>query len=407
MKRFAGLTSTFLTGCILCVPGAVLGDTVNTGAAVSANLETLIKTNSCRECNLQGVNLNRAELAGADLQGADLSGAKLYLANLAGANLKNSNLQGAGLGGADLAGADLRGANLTATSLDGAYTVGTLFDDGAVEANRREIDIQGLVGSENSGDVRSIGEVETALEAARDPESAEMAELAVVSAKPSVDTKNEAEPEVADVAGNAPSPKPLQPEQDDTDVAAAAAEPQPPIAVVGADRSVVAATRSEDSSGGAVDQGGSATIVAEGTRAESAAESTEPVTGKAAPAPITDVKGVARERLLDTKKCYGCDLSGLDLSGLNLKNADLEKADLTGCDVSETDLRKANLKDARILNADLRNADLREADFYKADLSGSDLTGADIDGTIFEDTQLSGVVGLVRESIFIDNDDDR
>lgn len=123
--------------------------------------------------------------------------------------------------------------------------------------------------------------------------------------------------------------------------------------------------------------------------------------GKTAAVAVVDEKDVAKERLLDTKKCYGCDLSGLDLSDLNLKNADLEKADLTGCNFSGAKFRKANLKGAILVNANLQNADLREADMYKADLSGSDLTGAKLKDAIFEDTYLSGVVGMVQAPVML------
>ena len=95
---------------------------------VKENLEKLIKTNSCRECDLSGANLNRVDLSDADLEGANLSKATLSLANLSRANLRNANLKGVALGGADLAEADLRGADLRGTSLDGAYLGGTLLD---------------------------------------------------------------------------------------------------------------------------------------------------------------------------------------------------------------------------------------------------------------------------------------
>jgi uncharacterized protein YjbI with pentapeptide repeats len=70
-------------------------------AAFSAkNLEALITTNRCQEC----------DLAGADLAGRDLSRASLTGANLSGANLSNANLSGAMLKDAKMAGANLSGA---------------------------------------------------------------------------------------------------------------------------------------------------------------------------------------------------------------------------------------------------------------------------------------------------------
>ncbi len=58
-----------------------------------ANLQKLIKTNSCRGCDLSGLDFNRMDLSGVDLEGADLSSGKFYLTNLAGANLKNTKLR--------------------------------------------------------------------------------------------------------------------------------------------------------------------------------------------------------------------------------------------------------------------------------------------------------------------------
>lgn len=117
------------------------------GKNVQENLNRLIETKRCPECNLQGVNLNRADLSGSDLQGADLTGAKLYLCNLSGANLQNAILRNTGFGGADLADADLRGADLSGTSLGGAYTSGTKFDSIGVSENSDEIDLDSIIES--------------------------------------------------------------------------------------------------------------------------------------------------------------------------------------------------------------------------------------------------------------------
>ncbi len=95
------------------------------------NLEQLIKTRSCRGCDLKDLNLNRLDLSGVDLEGANLSHAKLYLTDLSDANLKNTTLTGAIFGGADLGGADLRGAGLSGTSLDSAYLGEALIDNKA------------------------------------------------------------------------------------------------------------------------------------------------------------------------------------------------------------------------------------------------------------------------------------
>jgi len=100
-----------------------------------------------------------------------------------------------------------------------------------------------------------------------------------------------------------------------------------------------------------------------------------------------------KERLLETKRCYGCNLTGVDLTGKNMDSADLEGADLTGSRLEGVNFKKANLKGAILVKADLRNADLRKADLYKANLSGANLTGAKLDEALLDDAQLSDTVG--------------
>ena len=129
------LRSTLLiTVSLVCLQAILLANTHVALAAASVkaqeNLEQLIKTRTCRGCDLAELDLNKLDLSGVDLEGADLSHAKLYLTNLSGANLKNANLSGAVFGGADLGGADLRGAELQANSLDNAYLGETLIDPG-------------------------------------------------------------------------------------------------------------------------------------------------------------------------------------------------------------------------------------------------------------------------------------
>lgn len=137
-------TISVLVVCgFIAVPVGILAGEVE--QTVQENLARLIETKSCRDCNLQGVNLNRADLSGGDLQGADLTGAKLYLCNLSGANLRDSILRNTGFGGADLAHADLRGADLTGTSLAGAYTTGTKFDNQDVVTDEEDIDLESIL----------------------------------------------------------------------------------------------------------------------------------------------------------------------------------------------------------------------------------------------------------------------
>jgi uncharacterized protein YjbI with pentapeptide repeats len=92
-------------------------------AADSSQLQQLLSTKKCAECDLTGAGLVMNDLTGAKLERANLVGANLSQANLTGADLRGANLAGASLNGANLMGADLRGANLTGTDLRSAYLV--------------------------------------------------------------------------------------------------------------------------------------------------------------------------------------------------------------------------------------------------------------------------------------------
>jgi uncharacterized protein YjbI with pentapeptide repeats len=116
-------------------PGYTSASTENTGstnsevgpitAEIENNVDKLIETKSCPECDLSDANLSGANLSGAilfltNLSDADLTNANLYGADLQAANLTEANLTGADLTGADLAETDLTGANLEGAILDGA-----------------------------------------------------------------------------------------------------------------------------------------------------------------------------------------------------------------------------------------------------------------------------------------------
>jgi uncharacterized protein YjbI with pentapeptide repeats len=123
-------------------------------------------------------------------------------------------------------------------------------------------------------------------------------------------------------------------------------------------------------------------------------------------------------------------LSNANLSGTSLGHARLSGADLSGANLSRAycsgaDFSRANLRGARLLTADFRVAKLLTADLRNADLSGSNLSGVnlsnmDLSGvsltgtnlmraclrgvnlhrakfneTVFGDTDLNGVIGLV------------
>lgn len=118
--------------------------------AQQRNVQRLILTNECANCDLAGVALLEAHLIGADLRSA----------NLTGANLTGSNLEGADLTGANLTNANLTNTFLTDTSLANTLLVGVNFTG----AHLYNTDVQGatmeglnLVGAEIFNTPISVG----------------------------------------------------------------------------------------------------------------------------------------------------------------------------------------------------------------------------------------------------------
>lgn len=119
---------------------------------VIQNTQTLFRTNSCVECNLDRARLRNATLIDVNLSGANLHLAELGGANLSGANLSSANMSatlareavfiGADMRGAimfltflidaDLSGVDLSGANLNQTILREADLSGAILNQAIV-----------------------------------------------------------------------------------------------------------------------------------------------------------------------------------------------------------------------------------------------------------------------------------
>lgn len=85
------------------------------------DLNQLLNTKKCPQCDLSNSGLVQANLTGVELIQANLTGANLSQANLTGANLAGVNLAGASLNGANLTNANLTGANLAGTDLRNTY----------------------------------------------------------------------------------------------------------------------------------------------------------------------------------------------------------------------------------------------------------------------------------------------
>ncbi|SDP10279.1 pentapeptide repeat-containing protein [Desulforhopalus singaporensis] len=319
------------------------------GVAAKENLRILLQKRTCKECDLSGLNFNRMDLSGVDIEGADLSLSTFFLTDLSGANMKGCTLNGAVFGGADLEQADLRGADLRGVDMSTAYITGALLDGGFITD----------VPYENIG-VTEL-EKEVYVEEQEKPKKNPDNKTAVVVAE------NVTTEQPGDDGGALQTVQPEAPEVKKINPVETAVVSMPKVEEPPAETAV------------------------EKVESGNAVEKTEPVPELQ---PAENPKKKQLERLLDTKRCYGCDLSGLDLSGKNLKNADLEAADLSGCNLLDANLENANLKGANLKDADLRNADLESADLYKADLRGADLTGTKRKNTLLDGALLEGTVGL-------------
>lgn len=325
---------------LICCSGTVEADAGAPRTAVQKNVQRLLKTKTCPGCDLSGANLSQSKLEFANLEGANLAGAQLSLADLSGANLRKANLQKANLGGADLGHADLEGANLTGAVLEGAAFNGT----------------------------RMKGRIVNRLLHADQVRTAEPAVAARPTTPPVAAQSSEQGARKSAVEQSAP-----QYDADAPGEAMTRAVADAPLAA-GVGRKTVAG-------------------------AEANAPAPLPPVVAANPAPPSaeavnaDKQGLI-ERMLDSERCIGCDLSGADLTGADLSGFDLERANFRNSNLREADLGKANLKGANFQNAQLQGADLSGADLYRADFSGADLTDADLEDAIVDAADFSGAVGV-------------
>ncbi|MGD1938086.1 MAG: pentapeptide repeat-containing protein [Cyanophyceae cyanobacterium] len=125
LGRFPALASR-LIAVGMTVAGTVLGASLISPAIAQdpQDVQTLLQTNACVQCNLRGAGLVYGNLQGADLRGADLRGANLSRANLRYADLRGANLEGATLFGSDLSAAQLQSARMGGSDLREAMLYG-------------------------------------------------------------------------------------------------------------------------------------------------------------------------------------------------------------------------------------------------------------------------------------------
>lgn len=394
---------------ILCVSCAIVLGTLVATPAVSApsvtakeNLAQLVATKKCPGCDLSEINFNRMDLSHANLQGADLSSSTFFLTNLSYANLRDTILNGAVFGGADLGDADLTGADLRGVSLDSAYLGGTKMTGEMVTTH--PLEKLGVDEAEKDVYVESqaIPKQPPPQKEVQVSERRDFGETPpVIVAQP--EKPVEQEEIISPVETSAP-PENTVPKAPLVKKSVKVEQVSVPVVeekTVVKEEAVTPAMEKES------------VTAANGDEQKSVmAAKTAPVMGVASAelepekvekrqkvedqvvATVDQEKMRRLETLLDTKSCYGCDLSGLDLSKKNLKKADLEKADLSGCNLTKTNLKNANLKGAILVNANLKKAKLDNADLYKANLRGADLSGASQEDISIDGAQLDDVIGL-------------
>ncbi|MEB3340393.1 pentapeptide repeat-containing protein [Okeania sp.] len=105
------------------------------------------------------------------------------------------------------------------------------------------------------------------------------------------------------------------------------------------------------------------------------------------------------QKLLSSKQCPNCELTGAGLVLANLQGANLEGANLSGANLSRANLIGANLSGANLAGASLFGANLTGANLTGANLAGTDLrsaylTGANLTDVDLKNTFLLGVIGL-------------
>lgn len=369
----------------------------NAAPSVTAkeNLKNLIATKSCPGCDLSGLNFNRMDLSKTNLEGADLSMSTFFLTNLSYANLKYTTMNGAVFGGADLGDADLTGADLRGVSLDSAYLGGTKmtgelittkpFEKIGVDEVEKDVYVENQSIPKKTPkqkevsvrERRDFSETPPVISPARVKEEVVVLELVE---EPSEKIATSSPPET--IVPKAPQAKKSNMLQ------------KVSVPVVVTEEVETQPVASKDVATEATVENFTIApqeVVVEKTK--SVPQFNQPVIVKTE---IDKDKLMNLEQLLDTKSCYGCDLSDANLSGKNLKNADLEKANLSGANLEKADLKGANLKGAILVGANLKKANLKNADLYKANLTRADLTDAIQKNVSFDDALVEGAIGMDR-----------
>ena len=102
---------------------------------------------------------------------------------------------------------------------------------------------------------------------------------------------------------------------------------------------------------------------------------------------------VELQRLLDTRACRNCTLSGLNIGQYDLKNVELDGADLSKAYLVHTNFHGANLNNANLAGAYLNGARLTRVflvgtNFRKAELELANFAEATFDNVDFSEAYL-------------------
>ncbi len=422
------------------------------------NLQILQSTQKCVDCDLSGLDLTRMDLSRTDLRGANLSFTICNLTSFAYADLRGARMHGAALNGADMEGADLRGVDFRGVSMESVFLGDALVDNrlsgglspvgippvqvaasfSHVSQQSKSVSMQAadimppFIPAEGKKRIVNIAAV-TATRArgkkAPTPPGVLADKLAVTGGDSLHESvvitaykrKRRMEVRRVGIAGEVATIYALHKKKIFTVPGRQDTETEDSTAVESSFGPVQKRPASQESppqlpkplmpgtmTKPVPPQPDKLQISKQSPRplqkmtvgsSVARAEKAESLDGFVLTAELSSDQGKNRQlvQLLNTKKCYGCDLAGLDLSGQSLAGADLENANLTGCNLQGCDLRRANLKGAKLVQAKMQQAKIDGADCYKANFSFSNLTGASTSGADFDYARLKGVVGLERE----------
>lgn len=111
-------TQNYFTSSIESLVSSLAPVATSHAQVETLELTTVIYTNKCTFCSLEGINLRAQDLSGANLEGSNLRGAILETATFSSANFMGSSLLSSDIRRTNFIGADLRAADLSLSEVD-------------------------------------------------------------------------------------------------------------------------------------------------------------------------------------------------------------------------------------------------------------------------------------------------